>query len=178
MDAPDSLKVDLRSLEKGPRAWTVHIPVEEGPWSNTGLAFAERPVAELAATLTGERGVHVRGSLAAPLELECRRCLEAMPKTLELDLDLLFDRDVDPDSAEPEIYPLESEATVLDLGPVLREQLLLAVPGYPVCREECRGLCPKCGTNLNEDDCDCVLTEPDPRWDALRKLKESESAAG
>jgi len=178
MDAPDSLKVDLRSLEKGPGAWTVRIPVEDGPWSDTGLTFAERPVAELVAALTGERGAHVRGSLTAPLVLECRRCLEAIRRTTELPLDLLFDREVDPVSAESEIYPLEGEATVLDLGPVLREQLLLAVPDYPVCREDCEGLCPKCGTNLNEDECDCVLTEPDPRWDVLRKLKESESAAG
>ena len=178
MDAPTTLQLDLRSLEPGPASWTVVLPADEAPWADAELAFDGPARAELSATLTGERGVHVRGRLEAPLALECRRCLEPMRREIELELDLLFDREVEETSAEPGIYALGAETRHLDLAAVLREQLLLAVPAYPVCREGCRGLCPRCGTNLNEDECDCVLTEPDPRWDALRKLKSSESPAG
>lgn len=178
MDAPTTLQLDLRCLEPGPASWSVRIPVEEEPWSNTGLAYEEPPRVELSATLTGERGVHVRGRLSAPLALECRRCLQPVHRTLDVELDLLFDREVEEASAEPGIYALEAEATHLDLAPALRELLVLTVPSYPLCREDCRGLCPRCGTNLNVSECDCVLTEPDPRWDALRKLRSSESTAG
>jgi uncharacterized protein len=59
----------------------------------------------------------------------------------------------------------------IDLDPIFREQILLALPSYPVCREECRGLCTVCGTNLNEKECGCVRHVPDPRWAGLAKVK-------
>jgi uncharacterized protein len=54
---------------------------------------------------------------------------------------------------------------------VVREQLLLALPSYPVCQEGCKGLCSVCGANLNERDCGCDRHVPDPRWAGLEKLK-------
>ncbi len=60
---------------------------------------------------------------------------------------------------------------VIDLEPILREQVLLALPGYPVCREGCRGLCPLCGANLNDRDCGCDHHVPDPRWAGLKNVK-------
>ncbi|HVP66360.1 MAG TPA: DUF177 domain-containing protein [Anaeromyxobacteraceae bacterium] len=62
---------------------------------------------------------------------------------------------------------------VIDLDPLVREQLLLALPRYPVCQENCKGLCPVCGQNLNEKDCGCERHVPDPRWAGLEKLKRS-----
>jgi uncharacterized protein len=61
---------------------------------------------------------------------------------------------------------------VIDLDPVVREQLLLALPSYPVCQEACKGLCSVCGANLNERDCGCDRHVPDPRWAGLEKLKQ------
>jgi uncharacterized protein len=60
---------------------------------------------------------------------------------------------------------------VIDLAPILREQILLSLPAYPVCRESCKGLCPVCGQNLNERECGCDRRVPDPRWAGLEKLK-------
>jgi uncharacterized protein len=59
----------------------------------------------------------------------------------------------------------------IDLAPLIREQVLLALAGRPLCREECRGLCPQCGANLNEYDCGCVVGGLDPRLAVLRSLK-------
>ena len=61
---------------------------------------------------------------------------------------------------------------VIDVDPVVREQLLLALPSYPVCRDSCRGLCSVCGANLNERDCGCDRHVPDPRWAGLEKLRK------
>jgi uncharacterized protein len=60
----------------------------------------------------------------------------------------------------------------LDLEDAVREEVVLAMEPYVVCDPECKGLCPKCGTDLNEETCDCSENEPDPRWAALRALKD------
>lgn len=166
------LTLDLSALERGPTEWRERIPLEDGPWSDTDLRFQAPPEARLRAALTGDRGVHVTGVVEARLVLACRRCLEDVRHDLELELDLLYDPEVDKEGEEAQVYQLEAEAHELDLAPAIREQLLLEVPPYPLCREDCRGLCPKCGIDRNEDACDCTLTEPDPRWDALRELRE------
>ncbi len=61
---------------------------------------------------------------------------------------------------------------VIDVDPVVREQLVLALPSYPVCVESCKGLCSVCGANLNERDCGCDRHVPDPRWAGLEKLRQ------
>lgn len=170
------LKLELGALERGPKEWRERIPLEDGPWSDTDLRFEEEPVVRLRAAVTGDRGVHVTGTLEATLVLPCRRCLADLRRELEVELDLLFDPGVDKEGEEEQVYALEAEAHTLDLAPPIREQLLLEVPPYPLCREECRGLCPKCGIDRNEESCDCTLTEPDPRWDALRDLREEMQA--
>jgi uncharacterized protein len=63
---------------------------------------------------------------------------------------------------------------VLDLAHMLREQFYLAMPMRPLCREDCRGLCPQCGTNLNVDSCGCTRERHDPRFDGLRTLIEKQ----
>lgn len=166
------LEIDLHALERKPREWTERIPVEDGPWSDTDLRFAEPPRASLRASFAGDRDVRVRGAVEAELVLECRRCLVDVREEVAVELDLLYTPAVDKEGDEEQVYLLETEAGVLDLTPAVREQLLLEVPPFPVCREDCRGLCPKCGIDRNEASCDCTLVEPDPRWDALRELKE------
>lgn len=166
------LDIDLQALEREPREWTERIPVEGGPWSDTGLRFEERPVAELRANFAGERDVHVQGAVRAPLIQECRRCLKDVRQELVVELDLMFGPEVDKEGDEEQVYLLETEAGSLDLAPAIREQLLLEVPPFPLCEEDCRGLCPRCGIDRNRQSCDCTLVEPDPRWEALRELKQ------
>lgn len=72
-----------------------------------------------------------------------------------------------PETADEEIYA----GKTLDLGPALREAVLLAVPPSPICREVCKGLCVVCGQDLNQRDCGHTQAVPDPRWEALKKLK-------
>ncbi len=67
---------------------------------------------------------------------------------------------------------IEAPDYKLDTDTLLRDDILLALPSKHLCKESCKGLCPKCGKNLNEGSCDCVLQEPDPRLAALRKLLE------
>jgi len=68
--------------------------------------------------------------------------------------------------ADLDLLPYDGES--VDLEPILREQLVLAVPYAPLCREDCKGLCPQCGTNLNQGTCACDVRWEDPRLAALR----------
>ncbi|MDT8435325.1 MAG: DUF177 domain-containing protein [Gemmatimonadota bacterium] len=128
------------------------------------------PVAiALRAAPAGGDGVAVQVGVEATAVLRCRRCLADVEREFALELELRFDPDISVADEEEALYALDPEADEVDLAPALREEILLALPTYPLCRPECRGLCPRCGTDRNERDCGCVADEPDPRWDALRR---------
>jgi uncharacterized metal-binding protein YceD (DUF177 family) len=115
--------------------------------------------------------VHVdaRTRISAP----CRRCLEPCVNEVHFEKDLYVKRQADrADEGKPDddYLVLDLNAREVDLRETIRELLLLDVPAYPLCRDECRGLCPSCGKNLNEGDCGCREEAIDPRWDALRGL--------
>ena len=105
---------------------------------------------------------------------QCARCLSPVTGQFTLDLEktvaprnLLGDLDED---------KLDEFAIIedgfLDMDEQLREQLEMEFPMRFLCREDCKGLCPKCGKNLNEGECNCDHTEIDPRMEPLRKLLE------
>ena len=73
-----------------------------------------------------------------------------------------------PAAADEEIYPIDDD--VIDLAPLVRDSVVLELPGAPLCREDCAGLCPQCGANLNEGPCGCVAPR-DPRWANLDVLR-------
>jgi uncharacterized protein len=69
-------------------------------------------------------------------------------------------------------YAIPARAREIDLTAAIREHVLLGLPAFAVCQEDCRGLCPHCGANLNEGSCDCRTTVVDPRWAALQQPME------
>jgi len=119
----------------------------------------------------------VRGSIKAPVEIECTRCLTPVKRELDIVFDVDFiDRELFPDSKETHLESSDLETDVidgneLDLTQVAREQILLNLPEQVLCREDCKGICPTCGNDLNEDDCKCSDDNIDPRWAALKDLK-------
>lgn len=123
------------------------------------------------------KDIRVTGRFSGRVEIQCARCLENVTRDLAAEFDLLYrplgavERDdrVSISEAETEVGFYKGEG--LQLEDVLREQVLLAVPVKAVCREECRGLCPQCGQNLNEGKCGCGPGSSDPRWNALRELR-------
>ncbi len=167
------LLVDLNRLARDGRARIdADVPRDDPFWGGLEL----RPETPLDVRLEAQQAgpdVVVRGRVAGEFRLECRRCLEPVVAGIDEELGLLF-RAGDVDAEEPEdVLPLPDTAT-LDLGPAVREQVLVAVPKYVICREDCRGLCPKCGTNLNEGTCECTTEEVDERWAPLRRLKRED----
>jgi uncharacterized protein len=119
-------------------------------------------------------GVLVTGTARAALEGECVRCLEPISEEIEVRFQELFvydDREVDPDE-ELEVSKLQDD--LVDLEPLLRDAVVLALPFQPLCEDDCPGLCAECGARL-ADDPDHTHGEPvDPRWAALATLTEPE----
>jgi uncharacterized protein len=122
--------------------------------------------------------IRVVGKLVTRLEIPCARCLDPVPYNVERGFELLFrpqSVNVGPDEAEMQDKDSEVafyEGDGVELSDILREQVLLAVPIKTVCREQCKGLCPQCGKNLNTGECDCEPVADDPRWDALKGLRD------
>jgi uncharacterized protein len=138
--------------------------------------------AELIEEHHGRRGtvedIRLVGELSTTLELVCARCLDPVKHDVQRDFDLLY-RPQGTDAGVEEIPVNRSEAEIgyytgegLLLDDVLREQVLLAVPFKALCREDCRGLCPHCGKNLNLDQCSCTEPVEDPRWLGLKELRD------
>ncbi len=99
----------------------------------------------------------VRGTLAIPLDLKCARCSEFFSTTVT-------------DSGFLRAYPASKETDSVDITSDMREDLLLHMPEFPVCGEECKGLCAQCGADLNKGSCDCEAGERPNPWSALDNL--------
>jgi len=122
--------------------------------------------------------IRVRGKLETSLEVACARCLDPVVHPVERSFDLLY-RPLGTDSGHEELSVTDAEAEIgyyegrgLLLEDTLREQVLLALPLRTICRDDCKGLCPHCGKNLNESQCSCVDEVEDPRWAGLKEIRD------
>ncbi len=123
------------------------------------------------------KDIRLRGKLQAKLELQCARCLEPVLQDVSREFELLY-RPLGADAGRDELSVTDAEAEIgyyqgegILLEDVLREQVLLALPLKVTCREDCKGLCPQCGRNLNQEQCSCSTEVEDPRWAALKDVR-------
>ena len=130
--------------------------------------------------LKDKQHFQLTGSVKTVLELPCSRCLEPFRIPVDSQFDLRYqphthaagsgheaERQIEEDDLSTAFY----DNDVIDLGQLMREQFYLALPMKPLCGDDCRGLCPICGTNLNRGRCDCKREWEDPRLAVLKTLK-------
>lgn len=170
------MKIRLDRIGAEPFRWqeTVCLAAESldcpellalGEIAASGQVWVDRP------------GFRLQGSLSYDQTLACARCLTPIIQAVNSPIRLrILTHTEEPTAPELELSldDLELvylEGEELDTAPIVREQLQLNVPMRTVCKEDCRGLCPLCGCNRNEEDCSCEPTERDPRWNMLRGLK-------
>ena len=120
-------------------------------------------------------GVLVTGSAQAGLEGECVRCLTPIQDEVDVDLQELYFYEVPEDlsAEEAEETPVVVDDTI-DLEPLLRDAVVLALPFQPLCQDDCQGLCAECGANLNDDPDHAHEAPIDPRWAGLAGLANNE----
>ena len=111
--------------------------------------------------------VLLNGTLAAAGRAECGRCLEEFDIKWEVPVEVMILRDVDSDESDSVTLLILQQKGEVDLRESLRECAVLGYPLAPVCRDDCRGLCPSCGIDLNTGTCECEEDNVDPRWEGL-----------
>ena len=127
--------------------------------------------------LRTHQGVLVTARISTQVQTTCGRCLGGFQRLSSLTMEEESYPTVDPGTGQKMFPPDESEGVVyiddrhmLDLSDVVRQYVLTEIPIKPLCSDNCLGLCPECGTNLNEEKCKCDTAPADPRWGALSKL--------
>ena len=166
--------INLASVGRNPKRIELafepsDIDLDEGTRLTTNAAFAGDISRDGTKT-------YVRGRIQAGVETDCFRCLEPVGKTIDVEFeDIFVDAADEPTDHEIELGKGELDESLItgneiDLAELVREQLILATTETVFCKEDCKGLCPKCGANRNLIDCKCEENEIDPRWAALKSL--------
>ena len=165
------LQVDLRELARGPVETRGELPVTDPAFA--GLEFPPSDPVRVSGRLqpVGEGRFYWEATLRTRLVGECRRCLTPVAADVAVKVTALFSHEAGA-ADDPETYEVAPDATAVDLTPAVREELFLSIPRYLECREDCRGLCPRCGKDLNAGPCGCAPDAVDPRWQALAALKD------
>lgn len=154
------LRVDLRELRRGAAETGGQLRPDDPALVGLGLEFDGPVLVDGRLQEAGEGEYLWRGALRATVIAECRRCLTPVRQDIDVAPDVLFSSD--PEAADdPSVYPLAESATHVDVTDAVREELALAASPLVLCREDCAGLCPKCGADLNAGPCACmVAAEP------------------
>ena len=185
------MRVNIDEIKEGGLRRTWDVPREQLDEMIAGdrAGYRARAAAHVDVRLEKlERRVRIGARTRAEVTAACGRCLAPVTVDVPVDFEVTLvpadeyadelreGKDHDggpvggsfaPEDAEEETYT----GKVIDLDPIVREQLLLSVPSYPVCGEGCKGLCPVCGANLNDRECGCDRHVPDPRWAGLKDVK-------
>ncbi len=168
--------LDLNNVGTRPSTFEFEVGPDDVSLDADNATIVSPVISSLEAVRSGDE-IDLKGTFDAELKVDCVRCLERVPYTLPVEFDVRY---VPPEqfAAEGEHEVAGTELAVdviegerLDLTEFVREQILLNLPEQTFCQEDCKGLCQKCGANLNLIDCNCKEAETDPRWAALADLK-------
>jgi uncharacterized protein len=164
------MKINVAQQLKEPVGSVRQVAIDE-------LGDGGFPIRGTVRLLLTNHSILVNGELVTTVHDICSRCLDGfdLPLFLDIEEEYLITRDPvsgTPQSQtnEPGVFTID-ENNILDLDEAARQYTLLAQPMKPICRENCAGLCPRCGCNLNYKTCDCPTVSPDSPWASLQKLR-------
>lgn len=164
------LSFDIRSLASKAVQVDGVLGANDPVWQE-GDILPSRPIHVVGRlSAAGPGRYYFSGRMDGEAGAECRLCLTDTTVPVAEDVQMLFVESDTEGADDPDVYLVDSRAHDLDLRPALREQWLLAVPAFVQCRDDCKGLCPTCGADLNAGACDCAPAT-DSRWDALRTVR-------
>ena len=168
------MNLDLHSFSSFPAEITLEGEADLIDFETQGISFVDLMEVKLSIQEIGSE-YFCQAFLTAPVEVECCRCLTLFDDELTSDFNFSVKIGegasvLSSDGEESDVIKLEVGKYVADLNDVIREALILALPIKPLCDPDCRGLCPNCGINLNEETCKCTSAEIDDRWEDLKDL--------
>ena len=166
------MKIDLRKLTGSN---TVSIPFSETLDLREETLYGAKPFqspVQISGEVSNESGVlRLKGTIKTIYSTACARCLKPLDILLTAETDMILSDDPETEE-EDDLFVLTGDS--VDPADVLVPELILQVQMTYLCKEDCKGLCPHCGADRNEVDCDCDKKQIDPRFAALRALLDSD----
>lgn len=145
---------------------TGHIPYESGTIPVQGFLKIDKVAPE----------VFVTGAVSGDIEQQCSRCLKDFTITIKSQINFVYHpaeeiiKEEHHELKDDELDTAFYKNDILDTDDLFREQLILDIPMKPLCSADCKGICPKCGADLNATTCNCITSEIDPRLAVLKQL--------
>ena len=156
----------------------LQIDVEDDSWF-PDQEFTRRDDLQASAFLLGQSGrILISGSISVTVVLECDRCLEEFGSLRKIDFQLALELEkedqalalADQECDRNEMDVIFLAEPVIDIGDILYQQIVLAVPQKALCRDDCQGFCSKCGIDLNKEECHCRTDDSGSPFSALAQL--------
>jgi len=171
------MKLKLRGLSQGEHQFSFDEPVKD--YGLDAELFRGNIDSDVRVDVQG-KNYYIRIASTVSAAFECDRCLDSFVRDISVEIRIIYteDRSLGPDDDTEGLHFLAANEDVVTLDEDLRQNLMLAVPMKKVCCDDCKGLCPVCGGNLNKKSCGCVVENVDSRWDALKKLKTDDPKPG
>lgn len=173
------MRIQLENLEGGKGTFAhVYQPEDLNPVDER-VSLSQPTTVKGQIKLAGNE-VFVNGQVQTRAQLECDRCLKPVELPVSADFALEYITGVDYESSsnaalsEEELAVSVFDGQSIDVDEIVKEQILLAVPARTLCQAECKGICPECGIDLNTGQCNCAAQEVDPRWAALKSLRNTD----
>lgn len=165
------IRLDIGSLPEGHSHQDIEEAASELDMIADGVDLASPVKVSLDVTRSGDE-LHITGRASVDALLQCARCLEQYPSKVESPVEVMVMVGGEiADQEDDHLVRLPAGARYVDLTDEVRSELLVRLPLKPLCNEDCKGLCPACGINLNLGRCACRVERRDSRWDALKDFK-------
>jgi len=171
------MKIRLSQIHDDPLLWQETLSIPASEFEGSGVVKVS-PIECEGRISRLEQGFFLQGELRYGQTLLCDRCLNEVDDEVRERLEFLIQiggpvpMEEEHELEEEELGLLRLEGDVLETDPLVLEQVRLNVPMKPLCRVDCKGLCPQCGTDLNREPCACRQHEIDPRWAALAAFRD------
>ncbi len=168
------MNLDLYSFEAFPAETTLEAEVDINDFDWQGISFKDLMTIKVTIQKVDEE-YFCQAYLSVPVEEECCRCLNLFDDKLTADFNFFVkigsgEPVLSSDMDNSDVIFLKAGEHNVDISGFVREALILSLPTKPLCNQDCRGLCPSCGVNLNEESCKCKHAELDDRWEDLKDL--------
>jgi uncharacterized protein len=165
------VKINISNLPQGTHEYELSKGAED-------LGLEQNFIGDVAAKVTLEkssRQMLLRAGVTSHANFQCDRCLDEFKRHITPTFQTVYVWNHDDRTDDDDVRVLAMDMNIIDISDDVRDSVVLAVPLKLLCKEECAGLCPRCGRNLNhtaDGKCDCPPKEVDPRWNKLSGLVE------
>ncbi len=171
------LSFDIRALESEAVEVDDDLAADDPIWSAADSRPLDAVHVDGRLSSAGAGRFYFSGRFSGQVTRECRKCLVEVTRAVSEEAHFIFAPAGDPTTEDdPDVFAYDPGVHQLDVRPAVREGWLLSVPAFVECREDCKGLCPSCGADLNEGPCDCEPVTTDARWDSLRQARDDSQA--